>query len=98
MLTVAYFLTLLCLFFLTAAIIEVQMVRGNLQTTRNNRHDGDELTVFRQNQFFFLALVFSLHPDSMGKSSTFTFSALHVRHNSEGLLHIFMVWYFMSEN
>lgn len=43
------------------------MVRGNLQTTRNNRHDGDELTVFRQNQFFFLALVFSLHPDSMVK-------------------------------
>lgn len=68
MFVITYFLTFLRLFFLTAAIIEVKMVRGNLQTTRNNRHDGDELTVFRQNQFFFLALVFSLHPDSMAKS------------------------------
>lgn len=68
MFVITYFLTFLRLFFLTAAIIEVKMMRGNLQTTRNNRHDGDELTVFRQNQFFFLALVFSLHPDSMAKS------------------------------
>lgn len=67
MFLIMYFLTFLCLFFLAAAIIEVQMVCGDLQTTRNNRHDGDELTVFRQNQFFFLALVFSLHPDGTGK-------------------------------
>jgi len=74
MFTRAYLLTLLCLFFLTAAIVEVQVVGGNLQTTQNNRHNRDELTVFRQNQFFFLALVFSLHPDSTGKGSTFTHS------------------------
>lgn len=58
------FLTFFCLFFLAAAIIEVEMVRGDLQTTRNDRHDGDELTVLGQNQFFFLALIFSLHPES----------------------------------
>lgn len=61
-------ITFLCLFFLTAAIIEVKMVCGNLQTTWNNRHDGDELTVFRKNQLFFLALVFSFHPDGVTKS------------------------------
>lgn len=49
MLIITYFLTFLCLFFLTAAIIEVKMVCGNLQTAWNNCHDGDELTLFRQN-------------------------------------------------
>lgn len=62
------FLTLLCLFFLAAAIVEVQVMCGNLQTTRNNRHNGDELTVFRENQFFFLALIFSFHPESIETS------------------------------
>lgn len=64
---ITYFLTLLCLLFLTAAIIEVQMVCRNLQTAWNNCHDCDELTVFRENQFLFLALIFSLHPESIRK-------------------------------
>lgn len=40
------------------------MVRGDLQPARNDRHDGDELTLLGQNQLFFLALVLPLHPDS----------------------------------
>lgn len=58
------FLTLLGLFFLTAAVIEVQMMRGDLQPTRHHSHDCDELTVFRQNQFLFLILVFSFPSES----------------------------------
>lgn len=58
-----WILTLLRLFFLTAAIVEVEMVCGNLQTTRHNSHDGDEFTVLGENQFFFLAFFFSLPPD-----------------------------------
>lgn len=66
----SHFLTFLCLFFLTAAIVEVNMVCGHLQAARNNCHDGDELTVLRQNQFLFLALVLSLHPKSAGEGYT----------------------------
>lgn len=57
--------TLLCLFFLTAAIIEVQVVGGDLQSAWNHCHNGDELAIFRQNQLFSLALVFSFHPEKV---------------------------------
>lgn len=64
---VSGFLAFLRLFFLTAAIIEVKVVGGDLQAAWDNRHDGDELALFRQNQFFFLALVLPLHPDDKGE-------------------------------
>lgn len=60
-------LTFLRLFFVTADVIEVNMMRGHLQAAWNHRHDGDELTLLRQDQLFFLALLLPLHPDSAGQ-------------------------------
>lgn len=75
------FPTLLRLLLLAAAVIEVQVVGGDLQTTWNHRHDGDELAVFRQDQFFLLALVFSF-PSERTKTDCFLFS-LNINHSSE---------------
>lgn len=71
-------LTFFRLLFLTAAIVEVKMVCGHLQAAWNNCHDGDELTFLGQNQFFFLALILSLHSDSNRKVCTSAFLVVRI--------------------
>lgn len=58
-----YVLTLFRLLLLAAGVVEVQVMCGDLQPTRNHRHDGDELTVLRQNQLLLLTVVLPLHPE-----------------------------------
>lgn len=71
-------LTFFRLLFLTAAIVEVKMVCGHLQAAWNNCHDGDELTFLGQNEFFFLALILSLHPDGNRQDYTLAFPVVHI--------------------
>lgn len=52
--------TFLRLLFLTAAIIEVQMMSCDLQTTWYHGNNSDELTVLREHQLLFLTLLLAL--------------------------------------
>lgn len=59
-------LTFLRLLLLTAAIVEVDVLRGDFQASRDHSHGGDQLAVLRDHQLLSLALLLWLRSGRNG--------------------------------